>query len=276
MPDEEIPQEYLDHLEDPPPGGEVEGESPPSQPPAAPPAEEDSLDFGSWESAGQEYRDYRLPRSEARQIAEFREWVRAHPEQAFAISQYLAGQYKLEPVAPPAPASAVGETAPPEEEEEVPPRVRQLEERLARTESELQNQQAVMARTALTRGQAAFAQDHGLAPADLEKVAARAQELNVLPGIAEQLKREGKADAVEAVKRTLEAAFWSMPEMREREVERARQQQKEQQAKGRKLAGISGTSGSVPREKPPSTPDEKRLAMIAEVAAAMGRGPEES
>lgn len=79
-------------------------------------------------------------------------------------------------------------------------------------------------------------------------------------------------DPYKAAEYALTRSYWDLPEARVYEFERQTAARAAAVTRKQKLAGISGSSGSGPRNAPPpdlDTPEGRRAAAIAEVAAVM-------
>jgi hypothetical protein len=120
-----------------------------------------------------------------------------------------------------------------------------------------------------------FAKEHNLTPAEATEVEQIAGRLNVLPSLMQGTDpltgQPQQRSRTEALHRAFEIAYWQAPKYRERALadqvaERAKSTRRKQ-----RLAGVSGGGGSVPKNMPaPKNEQERRAAMIREVAAAMG------
>ena len=82
-------------------------------------------------------------------------------------------------------------------------------------------------------------------------------------------------NAMEAVNTALEAAIWTMPEYRSKIIDSQTNEKikttREDKSRKQKLTALSGSPGSSNRNAPPpQTEAERRDAMAAEIAAAMG------
>lgn len=111
-----------------------------------------------------------------------------------------------------------------------------------------------------------------LSEQDLTNLRQSAAAMNIAP----QLESSGKS-IYESVVSTLEAAFWSNPNLRNQylvaQEESTRAASAAQKAKERKLASLSGRGSSTSANKAPAemSADERKAAMIADLAAAMER-----
>jgi hypothetical protein len=78
-----------------------------------------------------------------------------------------------------------------------------------------------------------------------------------------------------AVRRALEIAYYSVPDYRNREYQSQVKSRAQDQQRKQRLAGIGGSSGSVPRQTPiPNTPHERLDAARREMAEYMGMSQE--
>lgn len=119
-----------------------------------------------------------------------------------------------------------------------------------------------------------FAKDHALSDDEVKQLRMIAGRMNILPtlmsGVDPITGAPSTPDPAKAVQRALEIAYFSNPEYRAKEFARQQDQAKEGQRRKAKASSLSGSSGSSPRSTPaPTTPESKRAAMVAEVAAML-------
>jgi hypothetical protein len=123
-----------------------------------------------------------------------------------------------------------------------------------------------------------FATTHHLTPDEMDRVAAVAGRLNVVPGLLQGIDpltgATAPRDRGQAFARAFEIAYYFDPTFREREIETAVADRAKSTRRKQKLAGISGSSGSVPKGVPIVNAQDRRAAMIAEVAGMMGQSTE--
>lgn len=120
----------------------------------------------------------------------------------------------------------------------------------------------------------AFKASRNLTDDDVMKLRATAARLNVLDsllsGIDPLTGAPSSPDPISAVQRSLEIAYYSLPEYRARDLTNSQQQQTQERRRKAKVGSLSGSSGSVPRSTPaPTTPEGNRAAMLSEVGAMM-------
>lgn len=266
--------------------GDVEPPSPAAPPQDTPPAP-DYIDI-----AGRQ-----VPTSAAEQLSNLYDFIDRYPEQAAQFSAYLNGQYDLVPR-----GQGSAPAQPPEEEPPIPAppplrdedleylpdpvreRIRAIDaaqERLDRMEramgeysqvaqlqyEQVQAERARAAQSAINAGTTAFREEYDLSEEDMTALQQDAAKLGVVERLAEEYN-----DPIRAVKETLELAYLRNPDYREREFARREQQLQDRRKKDKKLGAISGSGGSVTRSSTPSTPEERREAMVREIADAI-RGP---
>lgn len=145
---------------------------------------------------------------------------------------------------------------------------------LASGVQETQQQQQARAQaendSMIRRAMTSFKEQRGLTDEQMESVRISAARLNVLPGLMQGVDpitgAPSKPDPLTALDRAFEIAYMMTPEHRQREFGREIQRRVEDSRRKQKLAGISGSSGSVPRTQPaPTTPQGRRAAMIDEI-----------
>ncbi len=241
--------------------------------------EPQAMPSGSLDSEELEILGRRLGRQEAQSLVDFYDWVRANPQAAHDIDQYLQGTARIVPqgVQQPAPptggpgADALGDT----EEDDLSEYPEGLKRRLAELdqmktvvqsyEQDQQTQRFAVAQAAVTRGTENYQTKMGLTDEEIQELSAEAAALNVLQPIAQQ-----RGDMLSAVEETLDIAYWRNPKFREAAFTRMQQQNSETAKRAKKAGSVSGGSGSTPRTTPPpSTPEDRRSRMLAEIQAAM-------
>lgn len=120
-----------------------------------------------------------------------------------------------------------------------------------------------------------FSKEHNLTRSQMDQIQATAERLNVVPslmrGIDPITGTTSPRDRGVALNRAFDIAFNYIPEFREKAVAEAVQARAKSTRRKQKLAGVSGSSGGVPKSEPvPTNERERRAAMIKEVAEAMG------
>lgn len=132
----------------------------------------------------------------------------------------------------------------------------------------------------LNQARATYKEKHNLSDEEMTRVYDVAGRLQVLPALLSPVDpltgTPRKADPLAAMQEAFEMARWSIPELREREMQLKVDEQKTTTKRKQKLSSLGGSSGSSPRTVPePKTQSERRDAMIAAVAAAQnGEGVE--
>ncbi len=144
----------------------------------------------------------------------------------------------------------------------------QLEQYQQAQEAErIQNIQAI-ANTASER----FATDHGLNPTEARQILEIAGNTMNFQGFARDPLTGQQRDQISAICAAMEAAMYSIPSYKEKELDRIAAEQKDGQKKNRKLAAVGGTSGSVPQKPAPTSPADREEWAVAQIAEAMGLG----
>lgn len=272
-----------------PPGGSTastEGSSEGSEPP--PPPAQPYVTLG----------ERQFTEAEIQQAVQIRDWATSlTPDQQRSVDALFSGQYQLVPVGEtpkpePSPSGTTPGTTPgitpgapsdipAEEWEELPESFRQqfvaMQERvnaLAQGDMEARRQQVV---ESLSSGAQTFMQRHGLDEGGVQVIQDRLASLGVMPGYVQA----ANGDYARAMDMALEAVYWSDENFRQAEIERQaaaqveaeRERARADAQRQRKAGALSGSSGSVPRERSgPLTPADRKAAMTREVAEAMGRG----
>lgn len=158
----------------------------------------------------------------------------------------------------------------------------QQAEILARTQQtsnhyaqEFDNFRSQQLRAVINRAKGSFQKQHDLSNADIDRLYDIAGRMGVaasiMQGVDPVTGAAVRPDPLYAVDRALELAYASTPEFQAKEQQRVSEQRKVDTTRKRKLAAISGGSGSSPRTGPstPATESERRAAMVAEVAESM-------
>lgn len=213
--------------------------------------------------------------SEAESLVGFYDWVRSHPEQAYAIDAFMRGQaqFVVPEDRPPQQQQQQAQPEPEEDLSDLPPSVRA---KLAEID-ELRNAVGTVANDSMARRHAEaqavvhlagenFGTKYGLGADEVEELQRDAAQLNIIPSYIAQ-----GAPWAQAVEEALDVAYWRNPKYREAHAERIASQAKKDQTRQRKAASVSGGSGSAPRTANPAdtaTPEGRRAAMVAAIAAA--------
>lgn len=146
----------------------------------------------------------------------------------------------------------------------------------------ISTQQQQNSKAFLVQAETDFAKEHDLNTDDLVKIKEVAGRLGILPNLLSPidpltgLPRE--VNPLAAIKQTFATAYSMMPEFETKRQSKIAQAQQADRQRKKKLSSLSGTSGSVPRSttrKEPTNAQERRQAMIQDVAQSMfGNGKE--
>lgn len=255
--------------------GEVQEEvtAPPAPETEPPPAVEDAAP-DEVELAG-----HRIPATQAEALADFWTWSQgAGQPWVQTLSQLMEAGIDpatvLDKVITKPPPPQREDT--PEEDVYVDPEVKALRDQLNDTNTQLQElrsrqeaQAASEAFTVIQRAKATFAADHNLTADETNELVTYMDRTSNLAGF--NTNPDGSPrDSVSTVIAAMESAFWSLPEYRQRELDRVAHDQKAQQKKSRKLAAVGGTSGSVPQRPIPETPEELEEWAVQQIADHIG------
>lgn len=223
---------------------------------------------------------------QARRYLEFEAFLEANPAYGEVLTGLLTNKYRAvpveeEPVVPQSPQI-------PAEIDAEDPAVRFLLSRIddqnARLtdalnrlnthEAQLTATRNANAEVAIGTARESFQKDHDLTDEQMNKVYDQAKLVNLqafpeMQAIDEKgLPR--KTDPVGAMLRAFDMAYRSLDEFHDIEHERWLTTYQADQERKRKLNALGGTAGSISRTpREPSTPAERRQAMIDEVAAKM-------
>jgi hypothetical protein len=243
------------------------------------------------ESALPEFFDFgedgKLTQAEIRNLVAFQNFIRSNPDVADGIAKLVTGADPSAPVANPTASPIVTS---PEGLDLEDPSVKALwEEHLAlRTDLDrlrpmvesstkaLNVQQAEQAQSFIVRAQTAFAKEHDLTPEDVSRVQDVAARMNILPALMAPIDPvtglPRKVDPLEALESSFKTAYAMMPEFETRRLAKIALRDQASKQKQKKLSSLAGSSGSVPKsnaQREPKNANERRNAMIAEVAASM-------
>jgi hypothetical protein len=245
----------------PGPGTEPEGEEEPAQ------AGEPAPVVPSSDFTGYRFDDLGVVIDEqaARIYAETDYRLRNDPAflEAFQRALGLGGQPSGEQAAPPAPASTPDPYDRPEEyaawirEQTRQEILKELAPHLGRVDAHdrfIQDQGRQTAARIVESVVTSFQTDKGLT----------AEEMKEIRGIA-QIK-PGDPDPYHQVQEAFEVAYWSIPRFREKALTEERARWEEDRKRQKKLAAVTGNSGSVPRTPPePRNVDERKAGLRAAV-----------
>lgn len=234
-----------------------------------------------------------IDREQARTLAQFDAWLAANPELASQIAGVSRGEFELvpkggrgvhtdvpTPTLPPTPATSNTDDLDLDdpvqrrlwtELQSTREQVNAASEVITRHEAQINQQGQSTTRALVERVSNEYATQHKLTTDELQSL--RRQAAYLIPqfsaptDIATGLPRV--VDPVRAIEQSLDAAYWSIPEFRSRALDEMTSTKLDDLRKKAKLNSLGGSSGSVPRRaSQPSTDQERRDAMIAEVSAA--------
>lgn len=262
--------------------GSVEPESPESET-ITPPESSDSVDeLWAWDDG------FKLTKDQARSYAELEAYLYANPDKAKILSEALSGGESQ----PTQPQGSPESTSPTEIsiDEFTSPEVRQLYEAYQATQQELKTlqgttsnvesyvatQQEQTANSLMNRATVSFKEQFKVSDEELDSLKGVAARLNVLPSLMSPVDpitgQARRVDPLAAIEEALTIAYWQIPEFRTRAISSEVDSHNKDRARKARISSLQGSSGSIPRENPtPTTQDERRTAMIAEVAGYLGR-----
>jgi len=114
-----------------------------------------------------------------------------------------------------------------------------------------------------------FAQSHELSPQESQQLIDHMNRTTVLEGY-KVVTPTGEVDTRATLLAAMEAAMYAVPDLKEKEIARIQNEQKDRGKKDRKLAAVGGTSGSVPHRPQPVTQEERDAEAVEIIANAMG------
>lgn len=235
-----------------------------------------------------------ISRAQAKSYKQFEAILAGDAELQNLIRDRIENQGPAAGVQPPVPATPAAPPLPELSEEDLEdPTIRALYDAAkAQEERYAQQEQQIRALTDVTVTREneeiqhlvnvqkqAFQTTHSLTPDEMSQVEQVALRLNVIPGLmsgvdpvtGQVIPRDRSA----AITRAYEIAYNWLPEFRDRAIEAAVLERAKSTKRKQKLAGISGSSGSVPKNTPIRNATDRRNAMIAEVAGMMGQDSQE-
>ena len=241
-----------------------------------------------------------IDREKARNLALFDAWLEANPALAERLAGVAQGEYDVVPLEgrgvpankptttiPTTPAN-IADQVPEDIDLDDPVQRRiwnelQATKQLIAQQGELLNQHAQQINQSTQQTTAALVEritedyraKNELTPEEVTVIRKKAALL--IPEFVNPIDLETglprKVDPVHAIEQALDAAKWSIPEFRNKALNELAKAQLEDLRKKSKLTSLGGSSGSVPRKATtPTTEEERRQAMIAEVAAEMSGG----
>lgn len=268
------------------------GETEPA--PSSPPAATSDEDVWEFEVAGQPTR---ITREQAQAYAEFEAFLAANPALAEAIGGTIQGTHQFMPVETPSPEPTAPATKPPgtppaaltppdaldlddpvqravwERLVDTQTQLQQATERITRAESQLSQQQQETTLSLVNKSTANWREQHpNITDDDMDEIKKVTARLNVVPSLMSPVDPitglPRQVDPVKALEDAYDLAAWQIPRLREQELANMQVTARNNNTRKKKLSSLGGSSGSVPRqpEKVPDNPQERRQAMIGEVA----------
>lgn len=130
-----------------------------------------------------------------------------------------------------------------------------------------QHRQQVMAQ--INNGAETFALNFGLTPEEKQQLEQKVVDSGIVAGLYSQ-----HGDGDKAMQAAMAQMYWVTPEFRSRELQRQQAREAAEDAdvsqRARKAGALAGGSATVTREQtPPQTPQDRRAAMVAEIAGAL-------
>lgn len=242
-----------------------------------------------------------IDRGKARNLALFDAWLGANPLEAARLAGVAQGELDVVPLTgrgvpdasitgtiPTTPANIAATNVPEDidmddpvqrriwnELQETRQQIAQQNELLQRHQEQIDQTSRNTTEALVKRISEEYREKNGLSADDLSIIRRRAAQL--IPQFTNPIDPETglprQIDPVYAIEQSLDAAKWSIPEFRNRALESLAKDKLDDLRKKSKLTSLGGTSGSVPRKATtPSTDEERRQAMIREVAAEMSGG----
>jgi hypothetical protein len=238
----------------------------------------------------------RITRDQAKAYAEFEAFLADNPELAEAIGGTVTGTHRFVPVDTPAPQASAPTTtpatdfsAPPSELDMEDPVQRTVWERMVATQQKLdeataaltrheqviQRQQSDTTASLVNRATQSYQEAHKLTDEDMDEIQRVTARLNVVPALMAPVDPitglPRQVDPLKALEAGFDLAHWQIPRLRDRELADVQSQTRDANKRKAKLSSLGGSSGSVPRQPNtvPTNPQERRQAMIAEMATML-------
>lgn len=168
--------------------------------------------------------------------------------------------------------------APPEPDVYVDPSVQAaVQQAIQPLQSELERLRAEEAQRHMATIQATanaaserFAQEHGMSTTEAWSLLQRAGNTMNFQAFVTDPATGQQRDQVSAITAAMEAAMWTDPAYKQRELDRIASEHTDRQKKNRKLAAVGGTSGSIPQKPQPTTAEERESWAVEQISEAMG------
>ncbi len=281
---EEFENAVVAEFESDAPTEEPQAEAPPSDateeveepalddapPPSPEPAQAQFIDLGGMQ----------VPADKAQALAEFWTWSQTPVGQNYLLALDQMQKAGIDPTQlqtdsvvtrpPPPPVEDV-------EDEYLDPATKKLNDEIRTMRGELEQYRAALEANQQSQVQAIiataskrFSDEHGTSAEDTQKLIDHVDRSVNLQGYTVDPTTGLQRDQVSTLVAALEAALWSNPDMRQRELDRVRTEHADTQKKARKLAAVGGTSGSVPQKPQPNTPADREEEAVQMISEAMG------
>lgn len=208
------------------------------------------------------------------------------PQQRAAVEQALYGQAQAG-IAPVPPAGTPPAATDPWDETIDPAIIDQrVQQYLAPVQQELQQTRAMLQQQAqesaaqaqarivqeIQAGREAIQKQYNLTDEDTERFVSNVADTGIFNGFYSK-----HGNGTEAMKAAMEHALWADPGFRYVQQQRAQMSARVQEAddsqRRRKAGALAGGGGTVPRDEPvPTTPADRKAAMVTELQQAMNQG----
>lgn len=207
------------------------------------------------------------------------------PQQRAAVEQALYGQAQAG-IAPTPPGTPPAATDP--WDETIDPTIidQRVQQYLAPVQQELQQTRAMLQQQAqesaaqaqarivqeIEAGREAIQKQYNLTDEDTERFVGAVADTGIFNGFYSK-----HQNGTEAMKAAMEHALWADPGFRYVQQQRAQMSARVQEAddsqRRRKAGALAGGGGTVPRDEPvPTTPADRKAAMVTELQQAMNQG----
>ena len=227
----------------------------------------------------------RIPAERAEALASFWQWSQDQTGQAWIRALDEAMRSGVDPVTllesirprepTPLPPTPVPDEVP-EDETYLDPDLKALRDELRSTKTDLDElrstvtaSQTATAQALINRAASDFGTNHDLSQDQVAALVSYMDRTTNLAGFATDTDGNPR-DGLATLTAAMETAYWSVPEFRQRELDRVAGEQKKQLTKDRKLAAVGGTSGSVPHRPTPQSPEELENWAVEQISEAMG------
>lgn len=237
-----------------------------------------------------EVNGQQLTQKELEDLVELQQFIANNEKFAQHLTSFFQPSIEPTPVVPEQLVPPTTTTAPPGIKEEwlqdpaykslvdlttaqTAPVMKQLEE----IKAALDNQRLQSLQAHADAAAATFQEKMGLTPDEVAKVRRAAAQMNIMhtfmQGVDPTTGKPITPDPQNAAYRSMEVAYWSMPEMRERQVSSQlanAQQAKQKRAKAASLAGSSGSAARTPTQPTSKDPREAMTQALTEMMEQKG------